>query len=486
MVIRSLALCTCAALLLFGTTAFGEFRDITTASGFSGDGKAAFADYNGDGLVDVFAGGKLFRNRGDARFTEVPNSGLRGGAGVWGDFNNDGRPDLFNYSRGELYRNEGGDRFRKMPFPKLPAKSSRAAVWIDINNDALLDLYIGGFEVFKKKVYPDHIYRNTGNGQFVHHWSSAPATARSTRGVTAADYNSDGAVDLYVSHYRLQPNALLHNDGRGTFTDVAEQTWVAGKLKRKIKYAGKQYRQAGHTIGSAFADLNNDGRLDIFVANFSHRPEDQDRPQILENTGPKAQFRFDDRSYLSKLAWQESYASAALADYDNDGNIDFFLSTVYEKSTEGDPNHAVLYRNKGKWQFEDAGKRENLPLMGPTYQAAWADIDNDGDLDLCANGRIMLNSNRSGNWIGLNLQGDGGIVNRSAFGATARITAGRRQLTRHVDAATGEGNQSDARLHFGLGQNPAAVDVEISWPGGHKSVHLGLAPGRYHTLRFNP
>jgi hypothetical protein len=473
-----------AAILFSSVAAQAGFRDISAAADFNADGKAAFADYDGDGRIDLYAGGKLYRNAGGARFTAVAKSGLPRGAGVWGDYNNDGRPDLFNYTRGELYRNEDGKRFRKVPFPALPAKTSRAAIWIDIDNDARLDLYIGGYEKFKKQVFADHIYRNTGNGKFVRHWSSKPEASRSTRGVTAADYNADGHIDLYLSHYRLQPNALLRNDGRGNFTDVAEASWVAGKLKRKISYVGKQYRQAGHTIGSAFGDFNNDGRLDIFVANFSHRPEYQDRPQVLENTGPQAQFRFDDRSYLTNLRWQESYASAALADYDNDGNLDFFLSTVYEKSTDGDSNHSVLYRNSGAWKFEEAGSREKLPLLGPSYQAAWADIDNDGDLDLVANGRMLLNEGNRGNWIGLALYGDASTVNWSALGAVARITLGKKQLTRHVDAATGEGNQNDNRLHFGLGNHSAPVDVEITWPGGHKSIHTGLAPGRYHTLQF--
>jgi len=182
--------------------AAGQFRDLGAQSSHPGEGKAAFADYNADGLIDLYAGGVLLRNIGNGQFSPVGGSGLPGGSGIWADYDNDGDPDLFVYTRGELYRNEGNGKFVRAGFPELRANTSRAAVWVDINNDALPDLYVAGYEVYQKEIYPDIIFRNTGNGRFVEHWRSSADETRSARGVTAADYNDDGNMDIYVSNYR--------------------------------------------------------------------------------------------------------------------------------------------------------------------------------------------------------------------------------------------------------------------------------------------
>jgi hypothetical protein len=111
-------------------------------------------------------------------------------------------------------------------------------------------------------------------------------------------------------------------------------------------------------------------------------------------------------------------------------------------------------------------------------------VDNDGDLDLCTAGKLFLNENRKGNWITLTLSGDGKKVNRSAIGAIARIKIGDYVLTRHVETGTGEGNQNDPRLHFGLGEYKELVIVEITWPGAGKQIVKKLAPNRQHRIEF--
>lgn len=468
--------------------ALAGFKDVSEAWGFDAGNQAAFADYNGDGFVDVLAGGNLYRNEGGERFVRVTAEagGPEGGGGIWGDYNNDGRVDLFSYNgKGTLYRGKADGTFAKAAFPELPTISSQGAVWGDFNHDGRLDLYVGGYEAWQEAVYPDARYQGEADGTFTEVWRSPSNAHYSARGITSADVDEDGDTDIYVSHYRLQPNILWRNDGSGGFENVAEDVGAHGIPDKVIEYTGGiSYPICGHTISSAFGDLDNDGHIDLFVGNFSHPPEDQDRPQFLRNLGPEGDFKFEDRSEGAGLAWQESFASPALGDYDNDGDLDLYFTTVYGTGSYGIKNYPVLYRNDGGWKFVDVTAEEGVAELPATYQAAWADIDNDGDLDLCTAGKMFLNEGRDHHWIVLELSGDGATVNKSAIGAQARIRFGDRVLTREVEGGTGQGNQNALALHFGLGSHGEPVDVEIAWPGGTKQVVEGLAPGRRHQITF--
>ena len=130
-----------------------QFIDATEKFGFSGGGKAAFADFNNDGFVDIHAG-SLFMNDKGNKFVPASKSNAPGGSVVWGDFDNDGNIDLFQYTgAGSLHRNRGDGTFEQLDFPKLPTINSMGAVWIDINNDGLIDLYVGGYEIWQQTWY---------------------------------------------------------------------------------------------------------------------------------------------------------------------------------------------------------------------------------------------------------------------------------------------------------------------------------------------
>ena len=174
---------------------------------------------------------------------------------------------------------------------------------------------------------------------------------------------------------------------------------------------------------------------------------------FLRNQGPP-NFRFEDKSAQAGLRWQESYASPTLGDYDNDGNLDLYFTTVYP----GDS--CVLYRNEGNWRFTDVTERSGI-IAGSTYQAAYADYDNDGDLDLMTGGKLYQNRGANGHWLKVRMEGPG-----SAIGAQVRIRLGNRVLTRQVEGSTGQGNQNDMTLHFGLGDNEGDVVLEVFWPRG--------------------
>jgi hypothetical protein len=219
----------------------------------------------------------------------------------------------------------------------------------------------------------------------------------------------------------------------------------------------------GHTIGSAWGDFDNDGYLDLFVGNFAHEDAWQDRSKFYRNLGPDGGFHFEDKSGVAGLQYQETYSSPCLGDYDNDGYLDLFFATI--NSTGTFPDRSVLYRNEGNWTFTDVTAVAGIDSHH-TYQAAWADFDNDGDLDLITAGSLYRNRGNSNHWLKIRVEGDGVSVNRSAIGTQVRVYAGSEIMTRQVEGATGEGNQNDLTLHFGLGSHSGQVEVEILWPDG--------------------
>jgi hypothetical protein len=204
-----------------------RFEDVTAKVGLASlsGAAAAWRDYNNDGWVDMYVGGQLWRNDKGKRFVRVYKQPLSG-VGLWGDFDNDGFADLYCWSGGgRLYRNVSGQRFVEAGrLAKLPMKVSLGAVWGDFDGDGFLDLYVGGYE---NPYQPDGLYRNDGRGGFALVWKT-PGKAMPARGITAADYDEDGDLDIYVSNYRLVPNLLLQNDGKGNLGDVAGRQGVAG------------------------------------------------------------------------------------------------------------------------------------------------------------------------------------------------------------------------------------------------------------------
>lgn len=449
------------------------FEDVTGEMGLSGlpNGVAAWGDFDRDGWVDLYVNGRLYRNnqgRGFVRVEGLPET-LRGPA-IWGDFDNDGYPDLYCFREHRLFRNVEGREFVDVSdrLPEMPDRKSQGAVWGDFNGNGYLDLYIGGYEDWDtQRTFADVILLNQGGARFVVAWAEARYRAR---GITACDFNQSGALDIYVSNYRLQPNLLWLNDGSGNFRDVAVEYGAAG-----INVSGWW----GHTIGSAWGDFDNDGFFDLFVGNFSHPPPQQDRPQFLRNLGPEGGFRFEDLSGVAGLRWQESYASPALGDFDNDGLLDLFFSTVYERDA------SVLYRNRGRWSFEDVTGPSGV-RSERTYQAAWADFNNNGNLDLVTGGRLFRNPGVGNAWLKVRLEG-GGRVNRSAIGSQVRIRTGGRTLTRQVEGATGQGNQNDFTLHFGLGPEPELpLRLEIRWTDGEIQEQIVEEANRLVVFERHP
>ncbi|MBB6052803.1 CRTAC1 family protein [Armatimonas rosea] len=431
------------------------FQDKTAALGLAlGNDQACWVDLDNDGFTDLCASGTVWHNEQGQRFTKRAE-GV--GLVVAADFDNDGFADLFSWSQLKLWHNNGGKSFTETPLPTLPACVSRGACWGDFNGDGFVDLFIGGYEDWDRGItYPSLLLLNQKGKGFTLAWQDATYRAR---GVTACDYDRSGSLDIYVSNYRLQPNRLWRNDGAAHFTDIAPDVQA---LATTPSFEG------GHSIGACWGDFDNDGHFDLFAGNFAHVDSrgDQPKSRFLRNLGPTGGYHFDDKGECG-VFYQESYASPAAGDFNNDGNLDLIFTTVYGVASFSRPNFPVLYQNRGNFVFTDATAAAGVSNLPPTYQAAWADIDNDGDLDLVCGGKLFVyQGSPNTHWLEVQLVGDGKRVNASAIGAQVRLTLKDKTLTRQVEAGTGEGNQNDLTLHFGLGAGTSRVTLEILWPDG--------------------
>ncbi len=461
------------------------------------EGPAAWGDVNGDGWPDLWCSGVVWLNRDGKDFTRVAAPG----AGVLADLNNDGLADLVSFAPVGIFRTvkvaEGSFRFDPVPLPELPATASRGASVADFNGDGFVDIYIAGFEDWEKQItYPSFLLLNERGERFTLAMTSGE---RRARGVTACDFDEDGDTDVYVSNYRLQPNVLWMNDGHGVMTDEG------GKRNALATSPGFD---GGHSIGAAFGDFDGDGHFDLFAGNFAHVDNrgDQPKSRFLRNTGSAQGWVFEDLHECG-VWYQESYASPGAGDYDNDGRLDLLFTTVYADASFGKKNHAVLYRNEtevagaggvGKpWVFADRTAGSGLENLQPTYQAAWADVDGDGNLDVVTAGKLFMNrrpkaADGSGRWVEVRLIGDGVHVNRGAVGAQARLRlADGRVLSRQVEAGTGEGNSNSPILHFGVGDAKGPCTIEVRWPGVGKDLiqnveNVGVGQQITVTMRPSP
>lgn len=468
-------LCALACLsggVVRGAQPQAAFTDRTGELGLElANAAACWADLNNDGWVDLCAGGVIWRNNEGANFSRMAD-GV--GAVVAADFDNDGFVDLFSWSSLQAYHNESGQSFTPIEMPKLPKCVSRGACWGDFNGDGFVDLYVGGYEDWNAGItYPDMILMNQRGTGFKLAWSESRYRAR---GVTACDFDQDGDLDVYVSNYRLQPNLLWIGDGSGAF---AEQAAKYNAVATSSGFGG------GHAIGAAWGDFDNDGRFDLFAGNFAHRDNrgDQPKSRFLRNRGAQEGYTFEDRGTCG-VFYQESYASPAAGDYDNDGDLDLLFTTVYGTASFGKKNYPVLLRNDGGFAFADGTSDAGVGGLAPTYQVAWADFDNDGDLDVACGGKLLVNGGNPNHWLKVVLYGDGSAVNWSAVGAQARIELDGGIVTRQVEGGTGEGNQNELALHFGLGAYTGRVDLEITWPNGSVQTVEDIGMDYVAAVRF--
>jgi tetratricopeptide (TPR) repeat protein len=499
-------------------------------------GGVAVLDFDGDGWLDVYAiqggpfpppkqkppfGDRLFRNRGDGRFDDVTaTSGLallEGGYGhgvAVGDYDNDGRPDLFVTRWGSyaLYHNLGGVEFEDVT-ARVGLGGNRdwptSAAWADLDNDGDLDLYVCHYLKWDAEnptlceyaghskpgythcdpsglpALPDHVFRNDG-GRFVDVTDEGGIVDRNGRGlgVVAADLDGDGKTDLFVAN-DTTANDFFHNFGGFRFVERGTESGLAASA------AGGYL--AG--MGVAYGDFDGDARLDLAVTNFFNQST-----TLYHNHGGGV---FSDRSAATGLAASTlqvlGFGLAAL-DANNDGWLDLVQANGHV--TDNRPSipremKAQLLLGDGAGNLVDVSDRAGPPWQVPRLGRGLAigDMDNDGRIDvllvsqnaplgLFHNRPAVTNHDRAesrGRFLMLALEGT--KSNRDGVGAVVAVTvSGRSQ----VKARFGGGSYlsaSDHRLHFGLGTASLVDRVEVTWPSGRHDVYSGLAAGAGYRLR---
>jgi len=443
----------------------------------------AAADYDGDGDLDLFVGfngnpNRLYRNDKGV-FTDVAAAaGVADAratrAAAWGDFDGDGDPDLLvGFAPGagsvlRLYRNDRG-HFTDVTDAAGVAIASgavRQPAWIDIDADGDLDLYVG----FRDRA--DVLFRNDAGRLTDVAAEIGLADTRKTVGAVWFDYDEDGDLDLYAAHMDGDANGLYRNTS-GRFTDVAEQAGLA--------WGGRAPRDpANGTVRPCVADVNGDGRFDLFMANYGANG-------LFLNRGGG---RFEDASTAWGVAIDSRYDTCAFGDMDNDGRIDLYVNGTV---TGGKSYRDYLFRNTGT-AFEDVTPA-NVQALEADHGALWADFDGDGAEDLAltgsqANGMHLLLRNvlppaMARQSVAVRVLD--GRRRATRAGAEVRIyAAGTRTLlgARLVDSGSGYDAQNEMPVHFGVGSR-TSVDVEVTWPGGGRRLvtrAAGVRPGALRTM----
>jgi hypothetical protein len=526
-----------------------RFTDVTAASGITfanatGDpdrkdyifevkgGGVGALDYDGDGWIDlVFTQGStlervrngtspgpaLYRNRGDGTFEDVTRkAGLT--KGFWGvgvtaaDYDNDGWVDLYFTSLGEdvLYHNNGDGTFTDVTAAAgihAPAWTSSAAFG-DFDGDGLLDVYVAGYlDVGPDKLpqgraggtcsylgrpvlcgprglpgAPDYFFHNDGNGTFSERSEASGAVDRARYfglGVVAADLDDDGDLDIYVGN-DATPNYVFVNRGDGHFDERGFESGLA--------VSGDGNEQA--SMGVDAADYDNDGRLDVYATHFAN-----DASTLYHGLGGLLFADETQKAGIQTPEWPLVSWGTRFVDVDEDGWKDIvhtnghvypYLRTPANGESYEEPA-LKIYRNDRDGTFTDvsaeAGPDAEQPAVG--RGAAFADLDNDGDVDVVVarlDGRpiVLRNDTAPRHWLTFRLVGH--RSNRDAIGARLTVRTATLSQVWEIKRTVGIYSCSDPRAHFGLGEAGTADLVRVRWPSGKVDEFRDVAADRHYLV----
>ena len=518
--IATLFLCACAAA---DEPPVPTFTDVTATAGIKfkhsfgdpdltniveGTGTGCmFFDYDNDGWLDIYLvngryredindntgrrlrgklSNKLYHNNHDGTFTDVTvKAGVTGGEGYGvgcsaGDYDGDGFVDLLvlNYKGNTLYHNNGNGTFTDVTKKAglVDGRWSLSGVWFDYDGDGKLDVFVTNYleydsgkfrNFFAASGYPgplsyhgqpDALYHNNGDGTFTDVTKAAGIFNPEGRGMSAtvADFRNTGHLDIFVSNDAME-NDFFKCLGNGKFASEALEFGLA------FGEGG----QGVSAMGPVAGDVDRDGRLDLYIPDMGYGCLHMNKGDHFED--------MTNASGLALMCGQYTGWGAVLQDYDNDGYLDLFIAN-------GDAHHeygeeAVMAHNDGKGHFADVAKQSgpyfNVKQVG--RGATWGDYDNDGDLDLLVvhlNESVRLLRNDGGNslnhWLTVVAKLPNGKTD--AVGARVTVTTGKLVQIEDLIPTRGYLSQGDPRPHFGLGKAVKADKVEIRWPDGTKTA----------------
>ncbi len=528
-----------------GETSSIQFRDVTQQAGirFTHDNGAfgkkflpetmgpgvAFIDYDNDGWPDIFlvngmdwpghvqkhATPKLYHNNHDGTFTDVTHKAgldveLYGMGVAVGDYDNDGFDDLFvtAYGQSRLFHNNGNGTFTDVTQKaglNGPKEFSTSAAWLDYDKDGHLDLVVGNYVQWtpetdlyctldgKSKSYctPEsykgtsvRLWHNRGNGTFEDATQKAGLgdPTSKTLGVAVLDYDNDGWPDLLLSN-DTQPNKLYRNNGNGTF---AEKAVVAG-----VAFSEDGVARAG--MGVDASDYDHSGHASLLITNFSNQ-----MLSLYHNEGKGLFVDEAPRSEIGRASLLTLGFGCFFFDYDLDGwpdvlvangHIDADIQRVQANVKYAMPPH--LFRNVGKGKFEEVTKSVGQAFSSPRVGrgAAYADINNDGRLDLLLStngGPVYLFRNEAQGSAAANgslrIKLTGTKSNRDGIGANVKLSSGGETQTLMLRSGSSYLSASELVLTFGLAERDKADAIEIRWPSGQVDRLSNVAAGATITV----
>jgi hypothetical protein len=425
--------------------------------------RCAFGDYDGDGLLDIVISTYndgcqtcnypllLFHNIGNGAYERITSAPIatvtsRTFGVSWGDYDNDGKLDLFVCSgwnlKNLLFHNEGNGNFTQVTTGSIVNDGgwSEASAWADYDRDGWLDLFVSN-----QSNQNNFLYHNNANGTFTKVTSGSIVNDGGySRGNSWGDYDNDGWLDLFVVNYAGQNDFLYHNNGNGTFTKITN-----GLLVNDGMYGS----------GCAWGDYDNDGYLDLFVANNNQNS------RLYHNNGNGTFSLFAggpslEAGYSYGTSW---------GDYDNDGFIDLFFAKQFTMNG--------FYKNINGQSFTKITNEYPAMEGGNSIANAWGDYNNDRKLDLFVTNNNISSVNffyrnigNTGNSLILKLKGcltPTGRSNYNGIGARIKIRDGNTSFYREVCGGMGMGSQDMFWQHVGLGSITNVDSIIVYWPSGN-------------------